>query len=58
MTPRPYLDELPLEHVQQGAQLRSALNRLAAREKRVETLEAENTKLWKRVKGNEAAAPV
>lgn len=36
-----YLDDaLPPEHVQQAAQLRTALNRLAALEKRVEDLES------------------
>jgi hypothetical protein len=55
---RHYADDgLAPEHVQHSRDITRLFAKLGALESRVETLEQENQALWKRVKGNEAAAP-
>ena len=60
MTSYSYLtdDDVPPEYTQPAAQIRRIFSRLIALEQQMETVQAENRALWKRVKGNEAAAPI
>lgn len=48
----------PPEYAQPAAQIRRIFSRLIALEVKAEKLELENAKLWKRIKANEAAAPI
>ena len=60
MTSYSYLtdDDVPPEYTQPAAQIRRIFSRLITLEREVEHLKRENGALWKRVKGNEAAAPI
>jgi hypothetical protein len=59
MSERAYADDgIAPPHVQHDRDITRLFAKLGVLEHRVETLEQENKTLWKRVKANEAAAPI